>query len=121
MPHQRILIIDSSREIADKSRNLLEREKFEVEIVLSADLAMHIIQERKMNLIIIDLDIEDMPGVEAVKIIRKKDVAVPVIAVHSQDPEEVADDLYLVENVTYLKKPVEFEDIFVQIGEILDG
>ena len=119
MPHQRILIIDSSREIADKSRNLLEREKFEVEIVLSVELALNIVKERKMNLIIIDLDVEDMQGIEAVKSMRRKDPEAPIIAVHSQDTEEVADALYLVDDMTYLKKPVEFEDIFVKIGEIL--
>lgn len=119
MPHKRILIIDSSREVADKSRNLLEREKFEVEIVLSAALALNIIRERSMSLIVIDLDLEDMSGIHAVKAIRKVDKYVPMIAVHSQDSEEVTDALYLINEITFLKKPVEFEDIFVKIGEFL--
>lgn len=119
VPHQRVLILEPSRELADKSRNLLERERYEVEIVLNLKSAENIIRERRMSLIIVDLDLEEISGVEAVKRIRRLDKTVPIIAIHSQDSEEVSEALYLIENISYLKKPVEFEDIFERIKEIL--
>ncbi len=119
VPHKRVLIVDQSREIADKCRNLLERERFEVEIALSAEVAFNILEERAMNLVIIDIDLGEKDGIEVVKQIRRVYQQLPIIVVHDRDPEKVEDDLFLVNNVRFLKKPVEFEDIFDQICEFI--
>ena len=90
-----------------------------MEIALTPQVAFEILKERAMNLVVIDIELEEEDGIEVVKRIRREYRELPMIVVHDRDPEEVEDELYLVDSVRFLKKPVEFEDIFDQICEFI--
>ena len=68
----RILVVDDEPEIADLVELYLHNEGFQVIKCLSGKTAMEVIQEKSLDLAILDLMLPDMDGFELCKLIREK-------------------------------------------------
>ena len=86
-----------------------------------AQVAYEILKENKIDLIIMDLGLGKINGVEAIKTIRKtnKDVKIVVLTSHCEK-EEVLDCLELGINA-YCTKDIKPEKLATVIRDVLDG
>jgi DNA-binding NtrC family response regulator len=81
MENARILIVDDEAVIRDGLKRILEGESFVVEACSSGFQAIEIMQQREFDLIITDLKMPGMNGIEVLKSVRTLQPDIPVILI----------------------------------------
>jgi two-component system, OmpR family, response regulator RegX3 len=82
----RILIVEDEQSLADSVRYNLEREGFEVAVAADGRRALERFREAPPALVILDLMLPEMSGLDVCRLIRK-DSDVPIIIVTAKDAE----------------------------------
>jgi DNA-binding response OmpR family regulator len=92
---QKIAIIEDDQTIAAMYRMKFESEGFEVEVAENGKLGVELCEQMLPDLILMDLQMPEMNGDEALKEIRKKDWGkdIPVIILTNTGEEEAPNDL----------------------------
>ena len=113
---KKILVIDDEKLITDSLLKLLKRENYEVEIAHSGAKAFELIKTNDFNLIISDIRMPDMNGIEIIKNIRKylkqkKKNAIPEILITGYATQENMDEAEKLNVVDYIYKPFNINDL----------
>jgi DNA-binding NtrC family response regulator len=77
----RILIIDDEAEVREALETLLSQEGFEVEPAEAAEPGLRLIERRVFDLVLLDVKLPGMDGIEALERIRRMDPALPVLMI----------------------------------------
>jgi len=113
-----ILLVDDEELITDSLTYSLKREGFEVEAVADGLSAIKAVEERKPDLIVLDLMLPDMSGLEVCRRLRNT-TATPVIMLTARG-EEIDRVLGLeVGADDYLAKPFSFRELLARIHATL--
>src|SRR6267378_7274725 len=86
----RILVVEDEQDIAGLIKHALEREAaLDVEIVLSGDAALRAVTETAPDLVILDLNLPVLSGIEVCRIIRGRPetAKVPIIMLTARTTE----------------------------------
>lgn len=86
----RALVVEDSATQALLLRQRLARSGFEVQIAAHGVEALALIEQRPPAVVLTDLDMPEMDGLELVKQLRRRGTAVPVILMTAKGSEEVA-------------------------------
>ena len=70
---KKVLVVDNVKSILEREKSLLNRESFLVFSATSGQEAIEIHRKEKADIIIMDLDMPDMPGDEVCRVIRTDD------------------------------------------------
>ena len=94
-PSPRILLVDDERMIRDAIAMLLETAfGFEVRRVSSAREALSLIVTESFDVVLLDVRMPDVDGIEALRLIRKERSSLPVVMLSSYDAlEDVRESL----------------------------
>jgi DNA-binding response OmpR family regulator len=92
---QRILVVEDERDIAELVKHTLERSgDIEVEIAASGDVALHVATERPPDLILLDLNLPVLSGLEVCRLLRArpatKHVLIIMLTARSSENDRVA-------------------------------
>lgn len=82
---KRILIVDDEAGILSLLRAILTKSKFEVLEASSADSALELLEHETVDLVISDITMPGMGGIEFLEEVRQWDIDLPVIFVSGQD------------------------------------
>jgi len=107
----KILVVDDEIDVCDFVKNFFEERDFQVFAALGGSDALRIIRKEKPDIILLDIRMKEMDGIETLKRIRQLDKKVKVImvtAVEEQDKMEVARKLGASE---YITKPLVLENL----------
>ena len=117
--HGRILVVDDDL----KSRNILKRllahTDYEVEIVMSGEEAVKRLKRSKFNLVLTDLDMPGMDGLELLSHVKSRYPDVPVIVVSGVATEESRNEALEVGAEGLLSKPYTRDQLIAIISESL--
>lgn len=76
-----ILVVDDEEVIRDGIQRVLQRDRFEVETCSSGYKAIELLQEKEYGLIITDLKMPGMDGIEVLKAVKDLQPEIPVIII----------------------------------------
>ncbi|MBE7548512.1 MAG: response regulator [Planctomycetia bacterium] len=107
MPSSRIMIVEDERQTVDTLRDLFEQYGYETEVALNKNVAMNILQERKMDVLIISEMVQDIPGIEIMYDIRKTNKFLPIIMICDQKSKRVESSLMKAGANIVLSKPLD--------------
>jgi DNA-binding response OmpR family regulator len=118
LPAVRILIVDDDRQICDYMQMLLEKDGFAVTALTDPTLAEAEIRAGDFHVIILDLMMPKMNGIEVLRRIRAidKDIAVVIFTAHPNLDSAIAS--MKLDAVDYLKKPFnvdEFREVLSRV------
>jgi two-component system response regulator MprA len=114
----RILVVEDEANIADVIRRGLVYKGFDVDVAHTGEDALHSARDQLPDLVILDLMLPDMDGVEVCQRLRAAD-DVPIIMLTARDAvsdkvgglEAGADD--------YMTKPFEFDELVARVNAAL--
>jgi two-component system alkaline phosphatase synthesis response regulator PhoP len=116
----RILVIEDDQALALGVRINLEAEGYEIIHVLSAEDGISVLENSSIDLVVLDLMLPGMDGIEALETIRKDDPKLPVLILTAKSaPEEKVEGLKAGAD-DYLTKPFHLEEFLLRVRRMLD-
>ena len=121
MDNYRVLLVDDEEELVSTLVERLGYRGVVAEFALSGNEALQKIREKTFDVVVIDLKMPGMSGVEVMKIIKLEQPAVSVLLItgHGAPSDELED---IPEGITdCLSKPINIEDLIGKMTEVLQN
>jgi len=124
--HVRLLLIEHAPHVIDELREMFDGPEFDCEVALSVKCAFEILQERRMDAVIVDADFDGASGGSIGAVIRRlkeKDPALKVVIFNGVTPKAAQRRLRRMGADGYLSKKSDTEAISKSVRRVvgLDG
>jgi DNA-binding NtrC family response regulator len=106
----KILIVDDEKNTLEIFQRQLQ-DDFKVTTAVSAKIALEKLQKEQFHLVLTDLVMPNMNGIELLKIIKKKHPYIPVLVISGNATIEMAVDAIKIGAEDFIEKPVEDLDL----------
>ncbi|GBD97498.1 MAG TPA: response regulator [Nitrospirae bacterium] len=116
----KILIIDDEELICWSLKKIFEKEEYSVNCAHTGDDALRKLNENRYDIVITDLKLPDVRGLEIVKKIKEMAVDTVVIVMSSYFPEPVVDDVMKHGVFRCVNKPFEINDIISDVKDAME-
>ncbi|GBD99391.1 transcriptional regulatory protein ZraR [bacterium BMS3Abin07] len=120
MSEEKILVIDDEEGIRDTLQGILEDEGYTVVTAASSEEGMDIIKKTGPELIILDIWLPNMDGIEALSVIRDLVPDVPVIMISGHANVELAVKSTKLGAYDFLEKPLSLDRILITVERALE-
>lgn len=108
---ERILIVEDEATLASSLKRVFQKEGYEVTTAVSAEDGMGLLEEGFYDLVISDIVLPGISGIEFLKRIRERQPEVPVIIITAYGSMETAVEALRAGAYDYVVKPVLHEEI----------
>jgi len=115
-----IVIIDDEKRMCDSLLALLTGDGYTVEAYQSSTNAIEAIRDKKIDLVITDLKMPEMSGLEVLKAVKEIDSDLPVILMTGYASLDTAIEAVASGAYDYLLKPVEFNHLELAVNRALE-
>ncbi len=116
---QRILVVDDEPSIVDAVATSLRYEGFEVEEAINGRLALTSAQERPPDLIVLDVMLPDLDGLEVTRRLRADGIRVPILFLTARDAVDDKVAGLTVGGDDYMTKPFALAEVVARVHAIL--
>lgn len=113
----RILLVDDNQEFLDSTRDVLEDEGFEVVAATSGEDAIRVTRSESFDVILMDIVMPGMNGVESFIEMKKHNPGVRVVMVTAFSVEDLVRQALKEGACAVLHKPLDMEKLFETIDE----
>jgi two-component system response regulator HydG len=119
MKKAKILVVDDEASARSGLTKLLEQEGYEVETAADGLLALELLAEKAPNLIVTDLKMPNMDGMQLVAKVREQYPDIPTIVTTAFSDVSAAVQAMRAGAEDYLTKPVDFEALLLAVERAL--
>ncbi len=112
----RVLLVDDEPGFIDVLTKRLRRRSVVVTSVLSGKEGIRALRGQSFDIAVLDLKMEDMDGIEVLKIFKILDPDMPVIILTGHGSEEAARDGLGLGAADYLMKPCDLDELLAKIA-----
>ncbi len=115
----KILIVEDNEGIVSFLKSELELEDFETCVALDGRTALEIFADEKPDLVLLDIMLPELSGIEVLRRIRKHDEDTPVILVTARDGTDDKVTGLNLGSDDYITKPFKIEELLARINAVL--
>src|SRR5271157_4334870 len=115
-----ILVVDDEERQRDIYHDILEDEGYRAETAPSGEVAMHLLAQKRFDLVITDLNLTGMTGVQLLSEIMAADPTVAVILITGYPSIQSAIEATKKGVYQYLEKPVDRDRLLGVVAEVFD-
>ena len=115
----KILVIDDATELLTLMKCLLEGEGFQVFCAKNGADGIRLNEQENPDLIVLDLHMPEMDGIETLRQIRKRDSNVRVVILTGYKNQDSIKDAVDLNVSKYLSKPFDNEELIRTFREII--
>ena len=119
MGNQKIMVIDDENVVCSMTKAVLEQEGYRVETFSSAQPALNRLKEEKFDLIITDLKMKGIDGMEILKTIKTESPGTKVIMITAFASLDAAIEALRGKVDDFFPKPIKFSDLKACIRRLL--
>jgi len=116
----KILVVDDEKIIRESLSYILKKEGYEVEEAENGKVAYNILRERSFDLVITDLEMPEMKGIELLEQIRKLNVQTSTVVITAYGSLETAISALRNGASDYILKPIEFDELLIKVKKLFD-
>ncbi len=116
-----VLLVDDEKGYLNVLSNRLSRRSIIATKAFSGTEAIQILRKKDFDVVVLDLKMEDMNGIEVLKIIKKMVPELPVIILTGHGSQEAAREGISFGAFDYLTKPCELVDLMDKIKQAHQG
>jgi len=117
---EKIILVDDEKRMCDSLTALLSDEGYQVQAYQNPSLAAEAIRTQRVDLVITDIKMPDVDGLELLQIVKQVDRDIPVILMTGYASLESAVEAISRGAYDYLMKPVEFTQLDLAVRRALD-
>lgn len=114
-----ILVVDDEQSVRDSLKMILEYERFEVEFAENGETALKKLITASVDVVLLDVKMAGMDGIEALQRIREKNTHLPVIMISGHGTIETAVEATKLGAYDFLPKPLDRDKLLVTIRNAL--
>ena len=107
----KLLIVDDEMDIREFARNFFKKRGIEVFTSSSGREALSLIADNNPDLVLLDVRMEEMTGLEVLRELRKNNNPIKVIMVTGVEEEEVIKEANALGVISYIHKPLILEEL----------
>ena len=109
----KLLIVDDEADVREFAANFFRKRKVEVSTASSGEEALDIVGKEKPRLVLLDIKMPGIDGIETLRRIRANDKETKVIMVTGKKPDEegVSDQCKELGILDYIHKPLELGEL----------
>jgi two-component system nitrogen regulation response regulator NtrX len=116
-----ILVVDDERAILDTLRGILEEEGYKVFLAESAEACLEQLKKRACSVVLLDIWLPGMDGLDALERIRQSDGAPEVVMISGHATIETAVRATKLGAFDFLEKPLTIDKTLIVIKNALDA
>ena len=116
----KILIVDDDTAHLHMLRTLLKSFGHEVESATDGEDAITMVKEKPFDLILMDVRMAHIGGIEALRQIKECNPAIPVIIMTAYSSVDTAVEAMKLGAYDYLTKPLNFEELKIILDRAMD-
>jgi len=118
----RILVIDDDLSILDCIRLSLKQERaYSIEVSQDPEIALQMVYDRDFAVVISDLTMPHLSGLDVLKAVREYDEKIPVILITGSSDENAMRRAIHLGVYEFLKKPFEISDLIVTVQQAVEA
>ena len=102
---EKILIVDDEAFICENLQRILQEEQYDTVVAQEGERALNILENELIDLVFLDLNLPDLPGLEVLKHIKEEDPELLVIIITGYASVESAVEALKMGAYDYIKKP----------------
>ena len=114
-----ILVVDDEKNILSSLKSALSLEDFEVVLAGSGELALKRLEEEAVDLVLLDVKMPGIDGIETLKQIKKQLPSLPVVMMSGHGTIQTALDAIRLGAVDFVEKPLSTERLVLTISNTL--
>ena len=112
-----LLLVDDEEGFVNVLAKRMSRRGIDVTGVLTGTEALQVLRKKDFDIAVLDLKLEDMDGIEVLKIIKKMAPDIPVIMLTGHGSEQAAEEGLKYGAVDYLTKPCDLAELIAKINK----
>ncbi len=117
----RVLVVDDERSMRALLDIVLRREGYEVVLADDGRSAIEVLQARAVDLVISDIKMPDVSGVEVLRAAKQADPDLPVVMITAFASTDTAVEAMRLGACDYLSKPFDVDELKLKVREKLEG
>ncbi|MCP4373879.1 MAG: sigma-54-dependent Fis family transcriptional regulator [Deltaproteobacteria bacterium] len=114
-----ILIVDDEKSVLKGIRLTLE-DKYRIVTAEKGSTAIRLFQDKKPDLMLLDIGLPDMTGIEVLKTVKEKDPDAMVIMVTAVEEVKTIVEAIKARAYDYLVKPINSQELFLTVENALE-
>jgi signal transduction histidine kinase/FixJ family two-component response regulator len=119
-PTERIIIVDDEKRMCESLTALLSGDGVEVRAFQRSPEAVEVIRSGRVDLVVTDIKMPELDGLEILKAVREIDDGIPVILMTGYGSMDTAMEAINAGAYNYLLKPVEFAQLELSVKRALE-
>jgi two-component system, OmpR family, copper resistance phosphate regulon response regulator CusR len=119
MDDRKLLLVEDEPKIADTLKIGLTENGYEVDVAYDGDMGLQLFTSHLYSIIVLDINIPGINGLELCKMIRAKNTQVPVIMLTALSSLSDKIEGYGAGADDYIIKPFEFKELLMKIRVLL--
>ena len=117
----RLLVVDDEKDVCDFVKNFLEERGYDVVTAASGDEALAIAKKEKFALVLLDIKMQGMDGLAALKHLREIDRNQKVVMVTALEDRDKMDEAARMGAADYITKPLVLDHLENVVEKMLRG
>ena len=113
----KILVVDDNEDLCEMLKDILEMEDFEVAIALDGPQALEQATEQDFDVVLMDIKMPKMDGVETFRKMKEIKPDTPVIMITAYAVEQLIREAMKLGAYAALKKPFNFDELLKTIDK----
>ena len=115
----RVLVIDDEAAIRDSLRMILEYEDYQFVGAASGQEALEIVKRERPDIVLLDIKMPGMDGMEVLRKLRALDEGLPVVMISGHGNTATAVEAIRLGAIDFLDKPLSSERVIVTLRNVL--
>ena len=116
----KILVIDDEKSIRETLKDILEYEKHEVDLAEEGEKGIELFAENKYDVVLLDIKMPKMDGIEVLENLFKSNLDVPVIMISGHGNIDTAVESIKKGAFDFIEKPLDLNRLLVTIRNAMD-
>lgn len=114
----KILVVEDDRTVGQYVKRGLEEHRFNADLVTDGLEGLRVASETAYDLIVLDLRLPGMTGLELLRTLRDRGVTVPILVLTAQDAVDFKVQALRAGADDYVTKPFSFEELLARVEAI---